>query len=104
MQTTAKNITAASLHQMLKEDEPIQLIDVREKYEHDEFNIGGLLLPLGSVTQNIHLIEKEKPVIIYCRVGLRSQIAIQRLEQKYPFNNLINLEGGIESWKKEFAL
>ena len=104
MQTTAKNITAASLHQMLKENEFIQLIDVREKYEHDEFNIGGLLLPLGSVTQNIHLIEKEKPVIVYCRVGLRSQIAIQRLEQKYPFNNLINLEGGIESWKKEFAL
>ena len=104
MQTTAKKITAASLHQMLKDNEPIQLIDVREKYEHDEFNIGGLLLPLGSVTQNIHLIEKEKPVIIYCRVGLRSQIAIQRLEQKYPFYNLINLEGGIESWKKEFAL
>ena len=104
MQTTAKNITAASLHRMLKENESIQLIDVREKYEHDEFNIGGLLLPLGTVTQNIHLIEKEKPVIIYCRVGLRSQIAIQRLEQKYPFNNLINLEGGIESWKKEFAL
>jgi rhodanese-related sulfurtransferase len=46
------------------------------------------------------LIEKEKPVIVYCRKGVRNQITIQRLEQKYPFNNLINLEGAIESWKK----
>jgi adenylyltransferase/sulfurtransferase len=104
LQTTTKNISAASLVQLMKEPEAIQLIDVREDDEHQEFNIGGLLLPLGSITQNIHLIEKEKPVIVYCRKGVRSRIAIQRLERKYPFNNLINLEGGIESWKKEFRL
>lgn len=99
-----KNINAAVLAQLLKEHADIQLIDVREDYEHHEFNVGGLLLPLGSITQNISLIEKEKPVIVYCRRGVRSQIAIQRLEQKYPFTNLLNLEGGMESWKKEFPL
>ncbi len=99
-----KNINAAALAQLLKEHADIQLIDVREDYEHHEFNVGGLLLPLGSITQNISLIEKEKPVIVYCRRGVRSQIAIQRLEQKYPFTNLLNLEGGMESWKKEFSL
>lgn len=104
MQTTAKNISVTALAQLIKEHAAIQLIDVREEYEHHEFNIGGLLLPLGSITQNIHLIEKGKPVIVYCRIGVRSQIAIQRLEQKYPFSNLINLEGGMESWKKQFPL
>ena len=104
MQTTSKNITATALAQLIKENAAIQLIDVREDYEHNEYDIGGLLIPLGSITQNIHLIEKDKPVIVYCRKGVRSQIAIQRLEQKYPFNNLINLEGGTESWKKEFPL
>jgi rhodanese-related sulfurtransferase len=104
LQPTVKNINAAALAQLMKEPAAIQLIDVREEYEHHEFNIGGLLLPLGSVIQNIHLIEKEKPVIVYCRKGIRSQIAIQRLEQKYPFSNLINLEGGMQGWKKEFGL
>ena len=102
MQKKVKNISVTALAQLIKEHEAIQLIDVREEYEHHDFNIGGLLLPLGSITQNIHLIEKEKPVIVYCRIGVRSQIAIQRLQQKYPLSNLINLEGGIESWKKEF--
>jgi rhodanese-related sulfurtransferase len=104
LQTTAKNITAAALAQLVKEDATIQLIDVREDHEHHEYNIGGLRLPLSSITQNIHLIEKKNPVIVYCRKGIRSQIAIQRLEQKYPFSNLINLEGGMESWKKEFSV
>ena len=104
MQTSAKNITAAALNLLMKQKAAIQLIDVREDYEHDEFNIGGLHLPLGAVMQNIHLVEKEIPVIIYCRKGVRSQIAIQRLEQKHSFTNLFNLEGGMESWKTALDL
>ena len=87
----------------MKENVALQLIDVREDDEHHAFDIGGLLLPLGSITHNIDLIEKDKPVIVYCRKGVRSHIAIQRLQQKYPFTNLINLEGGLESWQKEFS-
>jgi len=104
LQPAIKNINAAALAQLLDKCTDIQLVDVREAGEHQEFNIGGLLIPLGSIVKKIGVIEKEKPVIIYCRKGVRSQIAIQRLQQKYPFNNLINLEGGLESWTKEFPL
>src|SRR5689334_19589269 len=100
---TIKNITAKALSELIKENGDLQLIDVREADEHIAFNIGGLLIPLSAVTQNIDLIDKEKPVIIYCRKGIRSHIAIQRLQQKYPFNNLINLEGGLDAWRKEFS-
>jgi rhodanese-related sulfurtransferase len=100
---TVKNITAAALFRLMKDNSAIQLIDVREDDEHNAFDIGGLLLPLGSITHNIDLIEKDKPVIVYCRKGVRSHIAIQRLQQKYPFTNLINLQGGLESWQKEFS-
>lgn len=34
---------------MLDRGESIHLVDVREPNEHAEFNIGGLLLPLGQV-------------------------------------------------------
>lgn len=99
-----KSITTIELYQLLQSKTAIQLIDVREPYEHAEFNIGGELIPLSQITQQSHLIEREKPVIVYCRKGIRSHIAIQRLQNKIPFNNLVNLTGGIDDWKKHFTV
>ncbi len=99
-----KSITARELAALMSAGSPVQLIDVRELHEHDVFNIGGTLIPLMEITKNIAQIEKENPVVFYCRVGVRSQIAIQRLQDKYPFHNLLNLAGGMEAWKMEFPL
>lgn len=74
------------------------MLDVREEYEHEEFNIGGTLIPLDEVIRKAAAIPMDKPVIVYCRKGIRSQIAIQRLEEKFGFTNLINLQGGVEKW------
>ena len=98
-----KSITVAALKEKIDKAEDFQLIDVREPYEHEEFNIGGQLISLNEITQHIDSIPTNKPVIIYCRKGIRSQIAIQRLQEKFPFINLINLIGGTEAWRKEFG-
>ncbi|MFT3681610.1 MAG: rhodanese-like domain-containing protein [Ferruginibacter sp.] len=95
------SITVKELAQLLHHNAAVQLVDVREEEEHTEFNIGGLLIPLGEITQHIDKIEKEKPVVVYCRKGIRSQLAIQRLQEKFPFKNLVNLIGGTEAWKKD---
>lgn len=94
------SITATALNEKINNAEDFQLIDVREPYEHQEFNIGGELIPLNEIAQQLDKIATDKPVIIYCRKGIRSQIAIQRLQEKFPFTNLINLMGGTEAWKK----
>lgn len=99
-----KSMTVTTLKQWADNKEDFQLIDVGETYEHTAFNIGGTLIPLADITKHLHEIEKEKPVILYCHTGIRSQIAIQRLQQKFPFKNLINLTGGTEAWKKEFGI
>jgi sulfur-carrier protein adenylyltransferase/sulfurtransferase len=96
-----KSITSKELRQLITDKKDFQLIDVREPDEHSAFNIGGELIPLGEITSHIDTIEKEKPVIIYCRKGIRSQFAIQKLQDKFPFTNLYNLIGGTEAWKKE---
>ena len=96
-----KTITPLELARSISEQVSIQLIDVSEQYEHKGFNIGGSLIPLGELTQNIDRIEKEIPVILYCQKGVRSQIAIQRLEDKFPFENLFNLIGGMDEWRKQ---
>lgn len=99
-----KSITVTELAEYIKSNKTFQLIDVREPEEHEEFNIGGELIPLGEVLRHAENISIDKPVIIYCRKGIRSQIAIQRLHEKFKFNNLINLIGGTDAWKKQFAV
>lgn len=96
-----QTITVQQLQTKLNNKEEVMLIDVREPHEHQAANIGGLLMPLSTITQNIQIIPTNKPVIFYCRVGVRSQIAIQRLEEKFPFQNLYNLVGGIEEWQRQ---
>lgn len=95
-----KSITSTELQQLITDKKDIQLIDVREPEEHEEFNIGGELIPLGEIGLHLDKIEKDKPVIVYCRKGIRSQFAIQKLQDKFPFKNLFNLIGGTEAWKK----
>ena len=98
------SITAIELKKKIDKVEDFQLIDVREVDEHSEFNIGGVLIPLHQIAQQVEKIAVDKPVILYCRKGIRSQLAIQRLQEKYPFTNLINLIGGTEAWKRAFLV
>ena len=90
-----QQIELHELYQLLRENKDIFLLDVREEQEHETYNIGGVLIPLSEVITNANNIPKDKPVVVYCRKGIRSQIAIQRLEEKFGFTNLSNLRGGI---------
>ena len=91
-------ITASELKEALGSARPPVLIDVREDYEHEDFNIGGDNYPLGEIMQHAQEIPRNEPVILYCKRGIRSAIAIQRLQEKYGFTNLLNLQGGIMEW------
>ncbi len=96
-----KHISPQELHQLMQQG-AVQLIDVREPEEHAEFNIGGQLIPLANVLSQADRIPEQGKVIIYCKKGIRSQIAIQKLEEKLGYHHLINLKGGMEAWKKWF--
>lgn len=94
-------ITPMELKNKMDLSENFALIDVREPYEHNHFNLGGKLIPLGEIMNQASDIPFDRPVIIYCKMGIRSQIAIQRLQERFGFSNLYNLQGGIERWKRE---
>ena len=92
-----KQILVSELKEGMTRDD-LFLLDVREDYEHEAFDIGGKLIPLGEIIARVAEIPREQPVVVYCRKGFRSQIAIQRLEDKFGFTNLFNLQGGLEKW------
>ncbi|MGZ3903098.1 MAG: rhodanese-like domain-containing protein [Bacteroidia bacterium] len=95
-----KEVTVQELKAMQDKKEDFQLIDVREEYEYDICQIGGELIPMGEVAENIDKISKTKKVIIHCRSGKRSASVVQMLEQQ-GFTNLYNLKGGILAWADE---
>ena len=99
-----KQVKPAELFQKLQEKENLDLIDVREPHEHEQFNIGGRLIPLDEIMKQADSIPRNKEVILYCKMGIRSQIAIQRLQERFGFTNLVNLQGGLDGWKREFQI
>lgn len=90
-----KEVTVQELKQLIDNKDDFQLIDVREDYEFEIANIGGELIPLGSVLQHADKISKDRQVVVHCRSGKRSADAIRALEEKFGFDNLYNLKGGI---------
>ncbi|NLR90959.1 rhodanese-like domain-containing protein [Flammeovirga agarivorans] len=99
-----KSITVEELRELQESGADFQLIDVREDYEYDEANLGGLLIPLATVIDEADQIDKDKRVIIHCRSGKRSANAIAALEGMKGYTNLENLEGGILAYIDAFGL
>ena len=93
-----KEITVEEFDEWKLNGEDIQLIDVREPSEYAEVNIGALLIPLGSVSENSDKIDRNKKVVVHCKLGGRSAKAIHELEEKFGFTNLYNLKGGITAY------
>ena len=97
-----KEISVQDLKQKIDNKEDFQLIDVRETFEFETSDIGGLNIPLGGILIETEKIATDKPVIINCRSGKRSAAAVMQLEQLHGFDNLYNLQGGILAWQEAF--
>jgi adenylyltransferase/sulfurtransferase len=101
VEKSIKEITAKELYDLQVRGEDIQIIDVREPHEYEIANIGGELIPLATVAANAGKIDRDKKVIVHCKMGGRSAKAIHELEDKFGFTNLYNLKGGILGWIDE---
>jgi rhodanese-related sulfurtransferase len=100
-----QTITVEELNAKIQSGEKINLLDVREPHENAEFNIGGILHPLGKIqTMQLDEIEdmKDQPLYVYCRSGNRSGQACLILETA-GFANTINVVGGMLAWQEKIA-
>ena len=74
--------------------EKYNLLDVREDWERDEFNIGGQHIPIAELLLRVHEVYTDKVVVVYCKTGVRSARAIDILIQNNFPTTLLNLKGG----------
>ena len=92
-----KEVSVEQLKAMRDNGESHQLIDVREPNEFQSINIGGELIPMATVPDNLNKIRKDIPVVVHCRSGARSGNIVNYLETQ-GFQNVSNLQGGILAW------
>jgi rhodanese-related sulfurtransferase len=84
----------------MAEDPPPQVIDVREPHEREAGHIDGTRhIELNSLTAEAATIERERPVIFYCRVGARSSMAAQAL--RVAGFEAYSMTGGLVRWASE---
>ncbi len=95
-----REISAAELRRWQQEQRDFQLIDVRESHEHAATNLGGTLMPLGQLEQFIPQIATDRPVVVYCQSGARSQRAVRTLVQQHGFLDVRSLVGGLDAWEQ----
>ncbi len=97
------DINVFELKTKMDQKEDFLLIDVRESFEYEMYNIGAKLIPLGTVIEAIPELEdyKDKEIIVHCRSGMRSATAKGLLNER-GFTNVRNLTGGILAWQEAF--
>jgi rhodanese-related sulfurtransferase len=76
----------------------IQLIDVRQVHEHEAGRIAGdRLIELMQLSAQAEKIDRDRPVVFYCRTGARSGMATQAFRQAgYDAHNMT---GGLVKWE-----
>lgn len=73
------------------------LVDVRDDWEFDEFNLGGLNVPLADIRARRDELLAYDPLIVLCSNGVRSRVAAKDLLRHPDFMNktVYHLAGGI---------
>jgi rhodanese-related sulfurtransferase len=99
-ETSQIDIDPERLAGWLAEYPDLQLIDVREPYERDAGHIDGSVhIELQQLTSRASTIDREHPVVFYCRVGARSQMAAQAF--RAAGFEAHSMSGGLQRWAAE---
>ncbi|MDP3131675.1 MAG: FAD-dependent oxidoreductase [Burkholderiaceae bacterium] len=76
----------------------VQLVDVRTP---EEFEIGTLPnahnIELDHLRERLHLLDPQRPVVVFCQIGVRGYLAYRILRQR-GFANVRNLTGGLKTY------
>jgi phage shock protein E len=74
------------------------LLDVRTPEEYDEGHIAGAVnIPVQVLDQYLSSVPEDRDVVLYCRTGNRSQVAMGILNQA-GYQNVYDIEGGTVAW------
>ncbi len=84
----------------LMDKKDLIILDVREEKERNAgYIVNDTHIPMGQVKNKLSTLDKNKKVLVYCRKGSRSA-HIAGMLTRNKFDQVYNLKGGINAWKK----
>jgi adenylyltransferase/sulfurtransferase len=91
-------VTAPELKEMFDRGDDFLLVDVREPGEYDIVRIpGSVLIPKGDLPGRLAELPQDKPVVLYCKTGVRSAEALALLKGA-GFASAKHVQGGVTAW------
>jgi rhodanese-related sulfurtransferase len=97
---TQTDIDPQQLAEWMSAEPDLQVVDVREGYEREAGYIDGSRhIPLVELSARAVDIDGKRPVVFYCRVGSRSDMAAQAFRAS-GFRAL-SMSGGLVRWTSE---
>lgn len=93
---TYQDITLSQLKEVRQRPEAV-VVDVREAWEFEEFNEGGVNIPLSKIRSRRADLEPYDTIVVICTNGTRSKVAAMDYCRVAAWNNkeIYHLEGGI---------
>ena len=91
-------VTGNEAKEIYDSDPAVILLDVRNQDEYDEKHIeGSILIPVAELESRLsELPEKDTAIIVFCRSGRRSEMAINILTA-YDYLNLYDMQA-VDNW------
>ena len=96
-----QEIDPMELKERLDRGDPIQLVDVRERFERllaDLPDVGQRRIPVKEIPVLGRELDRDRDIVLYCRSGPRSAWATERL-MEMGFQRVFNLKGGVLGWR-----
>ena len=95
-----QKITPAELKKRLDSSKNLVLLDVRESWEFSICKIEGAInIKMSDSEKLLNELNSGDEIVAICHHGMRSFQVCEFLESN-GFNNVINLDGGIDAWAK----
>jgi glyoxylase-like metal-dependent hydrolase (beta-lactamase superfamily II)/rhodanese-related sulfurtransferase len=95
----AAEVAQITVHDLAREREHVQVVDVRQPGEWEQGHIAGALhKPLANLPAMLDDLDRERPVAVHCKSGYRSSIASSLLERA-DFPHVMNVIGGFDAWQ-----
>jgi rhodanese-related sulfurtransferase len=99
-ETTEIAIEPRRVAEWLADDPSLQVVDVREPYEREAGHIADTRhIELNKLSAEAATLQRDRPVVFYCRVGARSTMAAQAL--RAAGFEAYSMQGGLMRWAGE---
>lgn len=97
----AINVSIDEAKELIENEDDLVILDVRTKEEFDGAHIeGAVQIPVDELEARLVEIEeyKDAPMLVYCRSGNRSSVAVEILLEN-NFTEIYHMSDGFMNWK-----